>query len=483
MSGTITINSTDLANAIKPQLLQMPEISIQPYSYIIFTDGTNYYAKNGKTGQIDFSGTDASTVIQNAINSLAEGGGKIYIKAGVYRCKSQIDLTKARSIVIEGEGYSTFPPTWPRYGTILYKDFDGVLINAEYPSGEGMYHSPFLRNLVIVGKNTGYYQGYTTGPAISVSNAYNFAFENVQVYRVETGIKFRNVGMHRLMNVTVNETMLHGFDMYNVADGLWNNVESCDNNQQPGYSAFNLDTCWLMINNIHAEGYRAISILNNGFVYLSNVFVPWARERAVYITATTFIVNGLFYGANVHGEFTGDQAATIYIDSAGTVIITNSYIDLYTSKSNYSIKTNTSGFAAVTHLVNSWFNKPVVLLNDCKVVNCHFENSFTAYNNTLLLGNRFSKSATIASGRAENNIGFNTVNSGRSVFSGDGATMQFAIAHGLPGTPSKVLVTPGSSNAIGTFYVTADATNIYVNYSTAPPAGTNNIVLYWYAEV
>jgi hypothetical protein len=74
-------------------------------------------------------------------------------------------------------------------------------------------------------------------------------------------------------------------------------------------------------------------------------------------------------------------------------------------------------------------------------------------------------------------------NSGTATFSGDGTKTQFAIAHGLAMAPSKVYVTPGSSDAKGPFYVTADATNIYVNYATAPPAGTNNVVLYWYAEV
>jgi len=43
--------------------------------------------------------------------------------------------------------------------------------------------------------------------------------------------------------------------------------------------------------------------------------------------------------------------------------------------------------------------------------------------------------------------------------------------------------TPMSADASGDFYVTADATNIYVNYKTAPPAGTDNVVLSWYAEV
>jgi hypothetical protein len=74
-------------------------------------------------------------------------------------------------------------------------------------------------------------------------------------------------------------------------------------------------------------------------------------------------------------------------------------------------------------------------------------------------------------------------NSGVATFSGDGTTTQFKIAHGLVSTPKKVLVTPASANATGQFYVTADDTYIYVNYLTPPLAGTNNVVLYWYAEV
>ena len=74
-------------------------------------------------------------------------------------------------------------------------------------------------------------------------------------------------------------------------------------------------------------------------------------------------------------------------------------------------------------------------------------------------------------------------NSGSATFRGDGTTTQFSIPHRLSSTPTKVLVTPASRDAADQFYVTADSTYIYVNYLTAPPAGTNNIVLNWYAEV
>jgi len=73
-------------------------------------------------------------------------------------------------------------------------------------------------------------------------------------------------------------------------------------------------------------------------------------------------------------------------------------------------------------------------------------------------------------------------NSGTATFNGDGTTTQFKILHNLVSTPRKILVTPASA-ITNQFYVTADNTYIYVNYLSPPPAGTNNIVIHWYAEV
>jgi hypothetical protein len=74
-------------------------------------------------------------------------------------------------------------------------------------------------------------------------------------------------------------------------------------------------------------------------------------------------------------------------------------------------------------------------------------------------------------------------NGGTATFSGTGTQTTFTIAHGLAGTPKMAVVTAGSNDAKGNFYVTYDATNIYVTYATAPPSGTNNVVLRWYAEM
>ncbi|RLI50221.1 MAG: hypothetical protein DRP09_20115 [Candidatus Thorarchaeota archaeon] len=83
----------------------------------------------------------------------------------------------------------------------------------------------------------------------------------------------------------------------------------------------------------------------------------------------------------------------------------------------------------------------------------------------------------------EGNLGYVNKNGGTATFSGDGTTTQFSIAHGLVSTPTKVQVTPLTADAAGDFYVTADATNIYINYLSPPASGVDNVQVWWEGEV
>jgi len=90
---------------------------VLPASYIIFEEEGKYYAVNGKTGVIDYFGTDANTVIQSAVNSLTNGG-KIFIKAGTYNISSTI-LIQKDNIIIIGEGAFYNSGTLKIEGTIF----------------------------------------------------------------------------------------------------------------------------------------------------------------------------------------------------------------------------------------------------------------------------------------------------------------------------------------------------------------------------
>jgi len=117
-------------------------------------------------------------------------------------------------------------------------------------------------------------------------------------------------------------------------------------------------------------------------------------------------------------------------------------------------------------------------------------NTTNAFDYVELVENEFKDAgASISFGvapstlRIRRNKNYATENSGTATFSGDGTTTQFSIAHGLVSAPTKVLVTPMTADAASDFYVTADDTNIYINYKSAPPSGTDNLKFSWYAEV
>ena len=111
----VVFNSVDLSGplpiafngtAIEPDALLYPTTEA---SYVIWTDNSTgtpaYYAKNGSTGQIQFSGAVFSTVIQSCADSLPfsqPSGGMLFIKGGTYVVTVQIDLKG--HVLLQGEG-------------------------------------------------------------------------------------------------------------------------------------------------------------------------------------------------------------------------------------------------------------------------------------------------------------------------------------------------------------------------------------------
>lgn len=85
--------------------------------------------------------------------------------------------------------------------------------------------------------------------------------------------------------------------------------------------------------------------------------------------------------------------------------------------------------------------------------------------------------ATQTSGPTRKTIAYTsdipTTASGSSTQTGDGLATSFNIAHGLSGAPSYWTAQVASLAAMDNFYVTADATNITINYLISPLAGSS----------
>jgi len=80
-----------------------PGSMVETADYMIFQDDAgNIFAKNGTTGAIDFADSDASTVIQAALDNLPAEGGKVVVGRGIYNIVTTLDLPDYT--VFEGMG-------------------------------------------------------------------------------------------------------------------------------------------------------------------------------------------------------------------------------------------------------------------------------------------------------------------------------------------------------------------------------------------
>lgn len=79
----------------------MPGVYPGAPSFTVWREGNNYFAKNAN-GEIEFSGTNFTQVVQDAHDSLGATGGSIFITNGNYTYDVPI-LVSSNTITIEGE--------------------------------------------------------------------------------------------------------------------------------------------------------------------------------------------------------------------------------------------------------------------------------------------------------------------------------------------------------------------------------------------
>jgi len=91
-----------------------------PYSYLIFKKAGIVYARNGKTGELEFSDSDASTVLKAASDALTVGD--ILIKAGRYDLYRE--FTVKQGINLRGELVGSPLTANKRTVLVTYKDID-----------------------------------------------------------------------------------------------------------------------------------------------------------------------------------------------------------------------------------------------------------------------------------------------------------------------------------------------------------------------
>ena len=338
-------------------------------SYVISTDGTYYYATRydgylaygGPNNRGAVSGTNASAVIQAAINALGTAGGKIFIKGGTYIINTKLNNTRY-GLTIEGEGPGTsilHGVTILKLGNnvndyIFYNNFGHNLIlrnilfdgnKDNNPTGKGLYllgddlnleniavlHSggtgiegepraSFFKNVYVELCNG---TGFFFYP-VTVDQPFNNVFINLYSFGNDKGFVIQKGNRNVFIGCVADKNQRDGFVLEGSSDNrfvgciAYNNSQAADNT----YDAFRL------------ESYGGVNSLRNVF---DNpvIYSPNAATRHRY---------GI-YEVDANQDYNVYLAATFY--QVGTAIVKSGAHSIIKCSPNYV--TENSGTATVAN--------------------------------------------------------------------------------------------------------------------------------------
>jgi polygalacturonase len=447
------------------------------YRSVVYEKNGYYYAKN-EEGSI-ICQNSSTACIQEAIDYVSTlGGGEVLIRSGVYKIDQTIQPKSY--VAIRGSGISTVLLKTPNINPdpdFRYRVFFGRNVS-----------NVVIENLVVDGNKNNLTWSGTAWDYHSIRFDYSSDVDirNVVVRYVKAGagiVSYKNTRV-RIINNTIHDNgsasdslpsdaiyVGHSIDVI-VAGNFVRNVTDtgigCDNN-----------------NDVIIIGNRYINTSSNGIAWYNIDNDPPFASRGI-------IMGNIIQGAElgilidkldpnapyaekvlIMSNIILNTTTGIEIASAKDVLIVGNYIDTTTYAGIHTNNPNSSNIRIINNIVAN--GSVFGIGNEGNVADIYIAG------NTLI--NNWHTIAPLM-GIVKGNIGFPTEKSGVAVFSGDGSKTQFEITHGLVSKPNKILITPGSSDASrSNFYVTADDAKIYVNFATPPPAGTNNVVLYWYAEI
>jgi hypothetical protein len=467
------------------------------YDAVVYTENNRYYAKDRKGNVLC---TDSPTAcIQEAIDYVSSrGGGTVFLKSGIYELSRNIILRDKVSLIGEGV-HSTrlYPTTEFDYMISIDKDKDYSLwfrrisdlyIHCQSRVKYGIYAAPrtggpiaierttivnpitaaifqglangvwVIRDNVLLGGSSKGYGMWLDSPgdshyvnndifgfaigiyAVGVANS-TFINNRTYLSRYYDDVQYSGTGMHLHLG---NGVRIFG-DRHNDHDNLGlrilnsnavsvigvltiHNGVRCTNTQCYGYG--------ILI-------YNSSDVIVKGSISINDYGIGISAIGGRRYIIEGNIVKDPCYSTEYQGYC---RAYDIY--GVNNIIL----------KNNYAVDTRSSPIMKEGFTIGGGSNN--VLYADLVSIG-HTSKDVQVYLNEVTL----------------------LKNEGIAKFSGDGATTQFTITHRLSRQPSTVIVTPLSADAAGPFYVSSDSTYIYINYKSPPPAGTNNIVLYWYAKI
>jgi len=379
-----------------------------PASYIIFKDGDTIYAKNGDTGKVDFSGTDAATVIQDTINN-CDSGGLIFIKKGVYDISSTIEIPY-NGIYICGEKASIKSDLSDKKGTFLSAASN---IEAIFKATKSYIRGLHIESLGLDCNSKAQYGVYISkgGEKNTVKNCFIIAFTQAGIYVSHSSIH------HYEIEILENKIM--GRENSGSPYGIYIGSLASDN-----YIAHNLiqgcDT------GIYLEYGTNIIIQNHiskvpATSYSYGIYWKWAAGNLIVANQIDNPTTSAFYG---------------WADSQ---IIIGNYIQVTSTNLQSCLKLDPPSSLSYSHII---FTNNIL----------RGDSGYTISNSVSLGTNASTSPGIVVNNNVYENVTniFKLENSGTATIS-NGST-SVTVTHGLAGTPTEIQLT-GTHSEVKDAYV------------------------------
>jgi parallel beta-helix repeat protein len=492
-------------------------------SYIVFTDGSRYYAKNGSTGMIEYSDTDATKVIQYAINEANKvGGGRILVKRGRYNLSWRLELINVNNIVLEGEGFGTELVATTKTMVVYTRDANNIVI----------------RNMKLVGNTTDYALA-----TVAINGGMNIVVEGCEITNGGHNgliIGHRIVGVDPPPSTTTTNVLIRGNYIHDNYDDAIDIAISAENiviegnyivsNQYIGISltpTTNQVVRRVVIRgNVIKKSWQTDGIVLQGYIEGAVVEGNIIEEVRIGIwvgevpgTYRDIVVKGNIVRSTTHYGIHVSSPANnvviegnklynigtrgIYTNNVANCIIANNHIEEVVME-GILVEKSSSCLVLGNTLINTEkeniSGRPHIRLHEntqyCTVAMNIIKNnvpyppaigetySTTPPNYNIIVDNdvRLSGNKTIvvqgANTVVRRNRGYVTENFGVATIS-TGST-RVTVSHGLARTPSKALITPLAQPPGKLWVENITSTSFDIVTDTAP---TSDLNVAWYAEV
>jgi len=478
-------------------------------SYTIWREGANYFAKDAN-GQLKYSGTNASQIIQSVIDDLPTTGGLIYFKRGEYLLDAPLNITK-NAVYLEGEGY-----TWgfiDQINALLPNDGMTLQATADFPSNRFMinFYPPEGKNVMVGGglqsialdggkenvpfedptDNTWY-----SGGGVFINNTHGVRISDC------TFTRHGGHGIYAVSNLQSGYLTGGGISDIIIERnairtlGYGNDIGNVFYPQKASGVGIYLDIgCWVstVINNwismtydynivVSSWGGRIIgNELETAKVnpvkdpYVEN---PADPSKAVWMSGSAIYVKE--YGILVEGNHIIWPDRHGITSNGRNLIVGNNIINV--NQENFTGDAGGAGIYAEGHNLNLTIVGNVI----ADVSADYADEPLMAFgilvagamnSSSVIVGNMISgatnQSIWQTNCTVAHNVGWVTENSGITEAIASGATVN----HGLASTPTSVIVTASETGLTDIYVSAVAATTFTITY-----AGGGTHVFYWYAE-